>query len=536
MSIIRESLCFDDLLMLPRMSTIKSRSDINLSVNIAKHPRKLQLNIPLISSPMDTVTGEKMAIQMALEGGLGIIHRFMSFEEQLQAVINVKRYIDYVFTDPYTIYNPSEYEDAVDKHGVKTFVVRDKKTHELQGLMTNRDFNKSTHTSYTNWKNLIGLYYTKEKFQKILSNEVNTNTNNNTTTTPTNNNDNNNNENDKSFEDFMNECNDLMLKNRVQKCPIFEIVCDYDYEYGNELYAYHKTNNLLGIVTLKSVEHYFNNKGRACLDNQGRLCVGAAVGIKEGFLDNVSKLVEVGVDCVCVDVANGHNYYTVDAVKKIRNRFPELVIMAGNVCTSYGFKILSEAGADCIRVGIGNGSICSTRLETGIGNGQWSSIRDCYFSYKLKNNNSAKIICDGGSLGKTGNKVKALAVGADAIILGRTLAGTIESPGTIIIRNGKRVKYFRGMASTMANISGQEKKSKRAKLNTKFTAEGVDGVVEIKGSVCDILNQISGGIRSGYSYLGVHNEFELSQIRNEIEWVQSTAIGLNETQTRIKTF
>lgn len=515
MTILKPSYCFDDVLMHPRPSDVKSRSDISLETNIGSENRILNLKIPLISSPMDTVSGENMAIKMSLEGGLGIIHRFMSFEEQLQSVINVKRYINYVFTKPYTIKENQDYNEYVNKCNIKTFIVINEKD-EFVGLVTNRDFKNSKDSnklSYTSYFSLHKLYYTKYDFNNIINNR-----------------------NSDSFHNFMLNCRNLMMKYKVEKCPIFEKINHLDmyFAYGEN---YDKTLNLLGLVTMKSVEHYFNNSSKACLDKDGRLCVGAAIGIRGDYLERVNALVSAGVDCICVDVANGHNIYTINSVKEIRKKYPKLVIMAGNVCSAEGFINLARVGTDCIRVGIGNGSICSTRLETGVGYGQWSAVNDCY-QIKLKHNLSTKIICDGGSLGKTGNKVKALAIGADAFILGRTLAGTNESPGTIITRNGKRMKYFRGMASTMANISGQESGCKKSKLNTNFTAEGVDGMVDIKGSVIDILSQITGGIRSGLSYLGVYNLGELDEIRriNDITWVKSTPIGLQETSTRIKTF
>ena len=229
--------------------------------------------------------------------------------------------------------------------------------------------------------------------------------------------------------------------------------------------------------------------------------------------------------------------------------------MVGNVCTAEGFYNLANADCDCIRVGIGNSSICSTRLETGVGFGQFSSVNECYDT-KTRYCIDTHIICDGGSLGKTGNKVKALASGSSAIIMGKTLASCEESPGSIIIRNGKRMKYYRGMASTMANISKNEKinknitngtstyesiinisKNRKRKAITQ-TAEGVDGVVELKGSVEEILTQICGGIRSGFSYQGCKNIKELHKLRRQykLEWGTVTAIGMNETGIRVKTF
>ena len=222
--------------------------------------------------------------------------------------------------------------------------------------------------------------------------------------------------------------------------------------------------------------------------------------------------------------------------------------MVGNVCNWQGYAALSQLDVDCIRVGVGNGSICTTRLETGIGKGQFSAVSEC-FQYKVMNNTLPHIICDGGSLGKTGNKVKALACGSSAIMLGRTLASTEESPGQIIFRNGRRFKYIRGMASTMANLSKQEKTENITntqsaqpahsfkKLKTNFTSEGVDGEQELTGSVSDLIEQINGGIKSGMSYLGCANIIQLhnKSANNEIKFNLVTSIGMSETGIRVKT-
>jgi IMP dehydrogenase len=344
-----------------------------------------------------------------------------------------------------------------------------------------------------------------------------------------------------TFTYIMTQARDMMNRYAVEKIPIFKVLNNCE------------TQLLYGLVTRRSVQHYFDNQSMSCLDKSGRLCVGAAVGIRPGYLEHVEALVNVGVDLVCVDVANGHNMHTIDAVGQIRRQFPDLIIMAGNICTLDGYKRLAAVGTDCIRIGIGNGSICTTRLETGNGFGQWSALKECadyiyYHSQATQNNNPnpntlPKLICDGGTLGKTGNKVKALAIGACAIMMGRTLASCEESPGQIITRNGKRMKYFRGMASTMANLSKQEAlqscsgpAKKKAKLETDFTAEGVDGVVDLKGSVLDVVKQIVGGLKSGLSYQGVYSITELHNIYNTIEWALSTTIGQSETGIRVSTF
>ena len=301
---------------------------------------------------------------------------------------------------------------------------------------------------------------------------------------------------------------------------------------------------------MNNIKHYENNKAKACIDNNGALCVGAAIGIIGDYMERLEKLINVGVDLICLDVANGFNTNVFNAITLIRNKYKKIVIMVGNVCNWQGYKALSDYDIDCIRVGVGNGSICTTRLETGIGKGQFSAVSECY-RYKVVNNSMPHIICDGGSLGKTGNKVKALACGASAIMLGRTLASTEESPGTIIYRNGKRFKYIRGMASTMANISKQEKTElnslsetnikqvkQKKQLKTKFTAEGVDGEQELTGSVVDVIEQINGGLKSGLSYLGCKtiNEVHQKSSKCEIKFNSVTSIGMSETGIRVKTY
>jgi IMP dehydrogenase len=551
-----QSLSFDDVLLRPRASDIATRQEVALGIELSSDPknRSLRLCQPLIASPMDTVCEERMAIHMALNGGLGIIHRFMDPDEQVRQVQTVKRYVNYIFRDPYTVAPKNlvlDIRERSDETGVWTYcVVADG---VFKGLITRRDLDKGI------MNGLIPL-----KAQDIMTDATdcycisldhNPLTDDLDITSS-------------KFRGLMEYARELMKSRRVQKVPVIQI------HPGGQ-------KELLGLITNRSVMYYFQNMSKSSLDSHGRLRVGAAVGIKPGYLEQTQRLVAGGVDLICVDVANGHNSHTLDAVRAIRARFPELIIMSGNVCTAEGALALAVAGSDCIRIGIGNGSICSTRLETGVGFGQWSSVRECFdaiqSSVEFK---QVKLICDGGSLGKSGNKFKALAAGAAAVMLGRTLASCDESPGQVITRNGKRMKYFRGMASTMANISNQERTTtrvdsvnpcqertttrvdsvnpcqertttrvdsvnpcqeratKRSRPNTNFTAEGVDGVVELKGSVADLLGQINGALRSGMSYLGVRTMEELHQLASsgQIQWAQQTAIGMSETGIRVSTF
>lgn len=553
-----ESFCFDDILMEPLLSNIKSRKDIDLSVDLGNNGRHLYLKNPLISSPMDTVTEDQMAIKMSLKGGIGIIHRFMTIEEQVSQIKKVKRYLQYIIKNPYLIDANDSLQDLkykIEINGVSTYcVVSNLNNHnsdtfiennsnnlsnsnfritrsisnslnselpqnyKLLGIITKRDvsFINSFQNNHSNMKvkelmtpikNIHSITYNSNNFDSLFKNG---------------------NYKSKSFKKMIKTAKDLMMQHKIEKIPILD-----------------ENSFILGLITLKNINHYENNQNSASLDDYGRLLVGAAIGIREDIQDNykerLHQLMEEEVDLINVDVASGFNSNVINVIQWIRKNYPNLVIMAGSVCEKNGFTALGKAGADCIRVGIGNGSICSTRLETGVGKGQFSAISECfdaafYFGKNDLYQDMPKIICDGGSLGKTGNKMKALAAGCSGVIMGKTLAATEESPGNVIFRNGRRMKYYRGMASTMANLNKQEKLNGKGKINTKFTAEGVDTEIEMKGSVVDIIDQIIGGIKSGMSYLGSHNIPELFQknINGEIKFNLVTPIGMSESGIRVK--
>lgn len=513
------SYCFDDILMEPLHSNIQSRSQVLLETNIATNSRSLVLKMPLISSPMDTVTETQMAIKMALAGGLGIIHRFMSIEEQVAQVVKVKRFLQYIIRAPYTISPDASLQDVdtlITRYGVSTFCVVSS-TQEFQGILTHRDIEAMRNSNITPYSTIKVIDYMSKYKLNNSTNSIKYNLLFKTIyTTP--------NELDLHSEKILIQAKDQMVANRIEKIPILET----------------NSNRLLGLVTLKNIMHWENNKSKACIDFTGALCVGAAVGITGDSFERLDALVAAHVDLICVDVANGYNEYTAQAIRKIRKKYPSLVIMAGNVCNASGFEYLADPmlDVDCIRVGIGNGSICTTRLETGIGKGQFSAVLEC-FQAKINNVQlRSHIICDGGSLGKTGNKVKALAAGAVAVMLGRTLASTEESPGQIIYRNGKRFKYIRGMASTMANLSSQEKTKKFKSDLSSIISEGVDGEQELTGSVIDLIEQIKGGLRSGLSYLGTHTIIQLHEkaLKQEIRFNLVSSIGMSETGIRVKTY
>lgn len=515
------SLCFDDVLMEPLYSSIESRSSISLEINIATNGRRLVLKTPLISSPMDTVSETEMAIKMALSGGLGIIHRYMSIDDEVLQVIKVKRFLQYIIENPYRVYPDTtleEIENYINQYNVSTYcVVKSENDSTLIGILTRRDIeNMRYHLGGENgfvYNNVLPQLASEMKvadFMSIPSISIESSTE----------------ELQSKPEMLLKLAKEFMMINKCEKIPIV-----------------HK-NVLIGLITLKNIKHWENNKSKACIDISGALCVGAAIGIIDDYKERLNALVNAGVDLICVDVANGFNSNVISTVKEIRALYPKLPLMVGNVCNWQGYEALASLDIDCIRVGVGNGSICTTRLETGIGKGQFSAVAEC-FRYKTINYKLPNIICDGGSLGKTGNKVKALACGSVAIMLGRTLASTEESPGQIIFRNGKKFKYIRGMASTMANLSKQEKtltisegNSLKRKLKTNFTAEGVDGEQELTGSVVDLIEQINGGLKSGLSYLGCINIEQLHQknIKNEIKFNIVSTIGMTETGIRVKTY
>ena len=554
-----QSFCFDDVLMEPLYSNIKSRSDISLETNIGTNGRSLILKTPLISSPMDTVTETEMAIKMSLSGGLGIIHRFMSIEEQVSQITKVKRFLQYIIQEPYCITPDATYNEIhnlSEKYNVSSFcVVSNLQTKEFLGIITRRDIEYMKHhttqypTTHTTTNPITHpitiLDIISRQSSKLIKLEASnlSNLENSLENSLENN-----------LENTLKIAKELMLQNRIEKIPLVS------------------GTTLKGLITLKNIRHYENNKSKACVDANGALCVGAAIGIVGDYLERLDKLVQANVDLICVDVANGFNENVLIAIQIIRLQYPQIILMVGNVCNWQGYATLSQLDVDCIRVGVGNGSICTTRLETGIGKGQFSAVSEC-FKYKIANTTLPHtfphtlprtlphIICDGGSLGKTGNKVKALACGSSAIMLGRTLASTEESPGQIIFRNGRRFKYIRGMASTMANLSKQEKTENNTttqsthstqstqlanttqpthsfkKLKTNFTSEGVDGEQELTGSVSDLIEQINGGIKSGMSYLGCANIIQLhnKSANNEIKFNLVTSIGMSETGIRVKT-
>jgi IMP dehydrogenase len=501
------SLCFDDVLMSPRFSTIQSRKDVNLAVNIGTNGRNLLLKTPLISSPMDTVSMSLMCIKMAMNGGLGILHRYQSIESQVAELKKVKRYLQYIIGNPYTLApsNTLAYvREMKNELKITTFCIVDD-TGKLLGLLTNRDLEYSSLVGedalVSNCMNLrrnLQVITMDETAYAEISNKRD----------------------HEKLEALIANAKSLMLKYKVEKIPIIN-----------------PDDKLLGLITYKNVKHYENNANMACLDTAGMLACGAAIGIVGDWWTRLAALVGNGVDCICIDVASGHNSNLGDAIDAVREAYPDLVLIVGNVCTAEGFKYLAHKDVDCIRVGIGNGSICSTRGKTGVGRGQFTSILDC-FAAKISGAFQSNIISDGGSMNSVGNKAKAIFAGAALLMLGRTLAATEESPSMIIYKDGQKFKYTRGMASTSANISKLELCDGASKLTEetyKKHSEGVDGYTPLSGSVKDVIDEIVAGLKSSFSYMGcasIEEAHEL-QANQKIVFNLITSLGMGETKTRL---
>jgi len=471
---MKRGLTFDDVLLVPKKSSVYSRSDVSLKTKLT---RNIILNNPIISSNMDTVTESDMAITMARSGGLGIIHRFMNIKDQLNEVLKVKRAESIFLDNPYTLEKNNTVSDAIclmNNKNVSGILIINSKG-KLEGILTSRDvrFEKNLERKIseimTNNSELISAQYgiTLEKAKEILH------------------------------------------KYRIEKLPILD---DKGY--------------LIGLITssdISKMEKFPN----ACKDNKGRLMVGAAVGVKSDFLERTEGLVEVGCDLIVVDIAHGHSDLAINAVRRIKNRF-DIEVIAGNVATAKGAKDLIIAGADAIKVGIGPGSICTTRLVAGAGVPQLSAIMDCSTISRKKR---IPIIADGG-IRNSGDIAKALAAGASTVMLGNILAGTKESPGIVISKNNGKYKVIRGMASLGASFARENRKGcldvSKDKKFQDITPEGVEALIPYKGNVSDILNNLMRGVKSGFSYSGASNmkEFYLNS-----EFIRISNNSLKESKS-----
>lgn len=485
------ALTFDDVLLIPQYSDINSRKDCILGTRFS---RNIKLKIPLVSSPMDTVTETEMAIEMARNGGLGIIHRFQSIEDQTKMVEKVKRSETHIIRHPISISKNaklSEVDELIRLHNISTFLVTNEFSMSkiankspprkgsnfgkltLAGILTSRDMKFRTSS-----EQLV------EELMTPLEKLVTFNT-----------------EKDKPDPLFL---KNTMLKNRIEKIPLV----------GNEF-------EIMGLVTLKDIQRLFQDTN-ANLDQDGSLVVGAAIGAKDEDIERARSLIDAGCNVLVVDVANGHSQLCIDAIKKLKSQFPTTDIVAGSVATGEGALKLIEAGADGIRCGIGNGSICITRIVSGAGVPQLSAILDCAPVCRQYN---VPLISDGGNR-NSGNMCKALAAGADCIMLGRLVAGCEESPSKVIYRDGKLCKVYRGMAGYGANVAKAQRIGDQEPGNKTFTPEGVEGYIPYAGPLKDVLHQFYSGIQSGMSYCGARN---LDELKYKSRFIRITSSGKHES-------
>jgi len=461
-----EGLTFDDVLLRPvDSSVLPTETEVHTRL-----PPNISLKIPLISAAMDTVTEARTAIAMAREGGMGIIHRNMPPEVQAQHVDKVKKYESGIITNPLTIEPERKVADAValmDEHGISGIpVVRGGK---LVGILTARD--------------IRFLEDLSQKVEDVMTRQV--------ITTPEG--------------TTLEESKHLLHKHRIEKLPVVD-----------------KKGNLIGLITIKDIqkrEAYPN----ACKDDNGRLRVGAAIGTGPDELARAGELIEAAVDVIVVDTAHGHSRGVLDAIKTLKKTYPDTEIIAGNIATGEAVKDLIKAGADAVKVGIGPGSICTTRVVAGVGVPQLTAIRECSReAAKAK----TPLIADGG-IKLSGDIVKALAAGANAVMIGSLLAGTDESPGEIILYQGRSYKVYRGMGSLGAMRNGSRERYFQGGIDDgKLVPEGIEGRVPYRGSLSDNVHQLLGGVRSGMGYVGAK---DLEQLRERAQFIRVSPAGLKES-------
>ncbi|MFS0639072.1 IMP dehydrogenase [Mesobacillus foraminis] len=465
---LKEGLTFDDVLLVPAKSEVLPR-DVNLQVKLTD---KIKLNIPIISAGMDTVTEADMAISMARQGGLGIIHKNMSIEQQADQVDKVKRSESGVITDPFFLTPDHQVFDAehlMGKYRISGVpIVNNTEEQKLVGIITNRDMRFIQDFSIA-----ISDVMTKEN---LVTAPVGT---------------------------TLEEAEKILQTYKIEKLPLVN-----------------EDGVLKGLITIKDIEKVieFPNSSK---DAHGRLLAGAAVGVTTDTMKRVEMLVKAQVDVLVVDTAHGHSKGVIETVREIRQAFPEVGIIAGNVATAEATRELIEAGADVVKVGIGPGSICTTRVVAGVGVPQITAVYDC--ATEARKHGKA-IIADGG-VKYSGDVVKALAAGGHAVMLGSLLAGTSESPGETEIYQGRRFKVYRGMGS----VSAMEKGSKDRYFqedNKKFVPEGIEGRVPYKGPLSDTIYQLVGGIRSGMGYCGTAT---LHELRENAQFIRMTGAGLRES-------
>jgi IMP dehydrogenase len=464
-----EALTFDDVLLIPARSSVLPR-DVDVSTRLTN---KIRLNIPLISAAMDTVTEWQMAIAIAREGGIGIIHKNMSIEEQCEMVDKVKRSESGMIKDPITLYPHQTVAEALElmqKYRISGIPVIDE-NRKLVGILTNRDLRFEPDLN--------------QPVEKLMTKE-------NLITA--------------KGKVSLEEAEKILQKHKIEKLPVVD-----------------KQNRLIGLITFKDIQKK-KSFPNACKDEHGRLRVGAAVGIQKDTIERVEALIKSNVDVVVIDTAHAHSEGVLQMIKKIKKKFPELQLIAGNVGTAEATIDVIKAGADCVKVGIGPGSICTTRVVAGVGVPQISAIMECASAAKKYN---IPIIADGG-IKQTGDIAKAIAAGADSVMIGSLFAGTDESPGEQVLYEGRSYKVYRGMGSLEAMKKGSKDRYFQDVEDDikKLVPEGIEGRVPYKGPLSETVYQMIGGLRAAMGYCGVKN---IKELQTKTKFVKMTEAGLRES-------
>jgi IMP dehydrogenase len=470
------ALSYDDVLLVPQRTSVTSRRNVSTATLLS---RNVRLNIPIVAANMDTVTEHDMAIEMARQGGIGIIHRFLSVAAQADEVRKVKRAESFVIPQPYTI-GPDETVEraraAMERHDISGLVVVDD-AGRLAGLLSSRDVRFVRNPD-------LPVHSVMTPRQKLI-------------TAPA----------DISLE----EAADLFAQHKVEKLPLVE------------------DGTVVGLITAHDLAHAGDNP-HAVKDRRGHLLVGAAVGVMAETMERATALLDAGADVLVVDVAHGHAEAVISIVQQLKERWPNVDVIAGNVATAEGALDLIEAGVDAVKVGVGPGAACTTRIVTGAGVPQLTAVMECA---RVCQEHSVPIIADGG-IKTSGDITKALAAGASTVMLGSLLAGTDESPGQIVSRRGGRYKTFRGMASVSATVARKKREQELSDMSrqeddewlSQVVAEGVEAMVPYRGPAREVLFQLVGGLRSGMSYSNAHN---LEQLWQNARFVRITPAGLRES-------
>jgi len=462
-------LCYDDVLLEPRYSVIKSRKNVSLKTNLTKN---IKINLPIVSANMDTVTESKMAIALAQMGGIGIIHRFMTIERQIEEVKKIKRFTNYIVNNPFTL-SPEQtikdYDQLALETGINGFPVV--KNGILVGIVTRRD------TAFQNNKNKLIKEVMTPQSELITAKPGLS----------------------------LQEASDLFAKYRIEKLPVVD-----------------KKNKLMGLIAAKDIRKTISSPN-ASRDKKGQLLVGAAIGVSGDFMERAEALIKNHADILVLDIAHGHSQIAVEALKTLKKKYPKQEVIAGNVATPEGTRDLIKAGADAIKVGVGPGSACSTRIVAGAGVPQLSAVLNCS---QEANKSNVPVIADGG-IRYPADVVKALAGGATTVMIGNLLAGTEESPGVIINKNGRRFKFYRGMASFGANVTRRAMDTDDDNLlYENLMIEGAEGLVPYCGKVQEVVDYLLNGLRSGMSY---NNAATIKDLSKNAKFVRITENSLKES-------